>query len=206
MDIKLGRIAKSDADLNNVICELVDVHIKSFQNFFLSFLGRRFLALFYKSLAREEGGIIIIAKLSDRIVSFVAGVEDQIAFYKVILKKYKWNFAIYSLPALLKKPSILPRLLRALKRPKEASIMSSRCCLMSICVHPDYQGLGLGKILIQEFCQELVKRGIISVCLTTDRDNNDNVNKFYQKLGFKLVRSFITNEGRPMNEYLKLLD
>lgn len=38
--------------------------------------------------------------------------------------------------------------------------------------------------------------------LTTDRDNNEATNSFYQKLGFVCERTFMTPEGRAMNEYV----
>ena len=76
---------------------------------------------------------------------------------------------------------------------------------MSIAVSPEFQGRGIGKQLVEAFCQELASRGEPAVCLTTDRDHNEAVNRFYQRLNFKLVRSFITPEGRAMNEYVRNL-
>jgi len=204
--VKTKLIVKKDIETGKeIIEEIVKIHLDGFKGFFLSFLGPAFLRLLYKCIASDENGILLVTYIDERIIGFVSGVTDQKSFYEKLLRTKIFHFARASLVAAFKKPKIIMRLLRALKRPEDTTQMSSKTCLMSICVHPDYQGLGLGKILIQEFCEELVKRGISSVCLTTDRDNNDNVNKFYQKLGFRLVRSFITNEGRPMNEYLKLL-
>jgi len=40
------------------------------------------------------------------------------------------------------------------------------------------------------------------VDLTTDRDNNDKINRFYLSLGFACERTFVTPEGRTMNEYV----
>ena len=76
---------------------------------------------------------------------------------------------------------------------------------MSIAVSPEFQGRGIGKQLVEAFCQELAARGEPAVCLTTDRDDNEAVNRFYQRLNFQLARSFITPEGRAMNEYVRNL-
>ncbi len=76
---------------------------------------------------------------------------------------------------------------------------------MSIAVAPEYQGQGLGKQLVEAFCRELAVSGATAVCLTTDRDNNESTNHFYQQLNFKLARSFVTPEGRAMNEYVRTL-
>ncbi len=189
----------------NIIKDIVDVHIKSFPNFFLTFLGSNFLFLLYKMVSKEKNGILIVAKDSNKVVGFVAGVIDQYEFFKKLVFKYKWKFAFTSVKAILKKPKILARLLRALKRSDESIRYSSKTYLMSIAVHPAYQGRGIGKILIEELFKEVIKKGGISVCLTTDKNNNDKVNKFYINLGFKLVRSYKTPEGREMNEYFKSL-
>jgi ribosomal protein S18 acetylase RimI-like enzyme len=77
---------------------------------------------------------------------------------------------------------------------------------MSIAVLPEAENKGMGESLIDAFCDELVKRGVDSVCLTTDRSNNERVNRFYERSGFQMNRSFITREGRAMNEYIKHLD
>jgi hypothetical protein len=37
--------------------------------------------------------------------------------------------------------------------------------------------------------------------LETDADNNENVNRFYLKNDFVLIKTFTTAEGRRMNEY-----
>ena len=76
---------------------------------------------------------------------------------------------------------------------------------MSIAVAPEFQGHGIGKQLVETFCQELAARGEPAVCLTTDRDHNEATNQFYQRLGFELARTFITPEGRAMNEYVRNL-
>lgn len=188
------------------INQIVRIHIASFRGFFLSFLGKKFLYKLYLYMAQDKNCLLISAHSSDQIVGFVAGTIDQKNFYKSLIKKHKWKFALAALPACIKKPKIIPRVLRALKKPKEAEEYSSKACLMSIGVDPKYQGMGIGNMLVNEFSRELIRRGCETFCLTTDRDNNEKANMFYQKLGFKLARIFITPEGRHMNEYIKILD
>lgn len=73
---------------------------------------------------------------------------------------------------------------------------------MSLCVLPSIQGCGLGKALVDAFLKESEARGVEAVDLTTDAVANDSVNQFYRKLGFELSRTFVTPEGRRMNEYV----
>lgn len=188
-----------------VVIEITNIHKASFKRFFLSYLGSGFLFYLYSSIANDKNGILLIGKNSEKIVGFVAGVIDQKEFYESLIKKHKWKFAIASIPAVLRRPNIIPRLFRAFRKPKEAEKYSSNTCLLSIAVHPRYQGMGIGEILVREFSYEVIKRGYKTFCLTTDRDNNEKVNEFYKKMGFKLARTFVTPEGRTMNEYLKIL-
>ena len=73
---------------------------------------------------------------------------------------------------------------------------------MSIAVLPEMKGKGIGKLLVQAFLKAATSRGIKQVDLTTDSENNHLINNFYRCLGFVFERTFITPEGRKMNEYV----
>ena len=73
---------------------------------------------------------------------------------------------------------------------------------MSLAVEPARERHGLGQALVRSFCEELAARGADAVCLTTDRDGNEGVNRFYTRLGFDVSRTIVTPEGRTLNEYL----
>ena len=192
--------------LSDDLPQVVEIHLRGFPGFFLTFLGHRFLTLLYGGIQSDPEGIVLVASSRGQIEGFVAGVTLQSGFYQRLIKKQKWAFAAAAVGALLRRPAIAPRLLRALKRPADAQQASAEACLMSIAVRPESQGKGIGSRLAEALCQDLAKRGAHAVCLTTDRDNNDRVNRFYPKLGFRLSRSYITPEGRAMNEYVIFLD
>jgi len=184
----------------------VAIHLESFPGFFLTFLGQDFLALLYQNIHRDPDGIVLVAAGDGKIEGFVAGVTRQAGFYRRLVEKHKWAFAGATLGAVLRRPAILPRVFRALRRSEDAQQASAEACLMSIAVRPECQGRGIGRELVEAFCRELSGRGIRAVCLTTDRDHNDGVNRFYQRLGFTVGRSYVTPEGRHMNEYVLSLD
>jgi ribosomal protein S18 acetylase RimI-like enzyme len=73
---------------------------------------------------------------------------------------------------------------------------------MSVAVAPEAQGRGLGQALVRAFLEEAADRGLKHVDLTTDKNNNDSVNQFYQRMRFRCSRTFVTSEGREMNEYV----
>ncbi|MHB8111268.1 MAG: GNAT family N-acetyltransferase [Syntrophorhabdaceae bacterium] len=184
---------------------IVQVHLTSFTSFFLSFLGQDFLFLLYKNILKDPEGIFLMAECGERVEGFIAGVLHQGNFYRRIAKYEKWSFARAAFLKFLRKPTIAPRLFRALNRPNETKDESVQACLMSIAVLPESENRGVGKHLIDAFCDELAKRDVHSVCLTTDRNDNEKVNRFYQRCGFGVSKSFITPEGRAMYEYIRYI-
>ena len=186
--------------------QVVEIHLKSFPGFFLSFLGARFLTLFYKGILADTQGISLVACSENRIFGFVVGVVDQRGFYQNLIQRQWWKFGVAAMGAALRRPLIIPRLVRALKQPDTVGKSCAAACLMSIAVHPEVQGQGVGQMLIEAFSAEARRRGVKAYCLTTDRDGNARVNRFYQGLGFRLGRTYVTPEGRTMNEYVISLE
>jgi aminoglycoside 6'-N-acetyltransferase I len=83
--------------------------------------------------------------------------------------------------------------------------------LHPLAVHPDYQGQGIGRALVEDFEQQVAKRGGITMMLGTDDENNmtsladvdlyedlwakiasvqnfkNHPYSFYEKLGFRII-------------------
>lgn len=184
------------------IPNVVEVHLAGFKGFFLSFLGPAFLRELYKGAVIDPSGISFIAENEGMICGFVMGTTHPSGFYKGLIKSRWWRFALASIFPALRKPSIIPRLLRALSMPERVNKQDNRGTLMSIAVLPEVKGKGIGKALVNSFLEDAAKQGLKQVDLLSDRYNNDDVNTFYKALGFKCERHFITPEGRVMNEYV----
>jgi ribosomal protein S18 acetylase RimI-like enzyme len=182
---------------------IVKIHQESFPGFFLTFLGTDFLTLLYRGMLEDSEGILLIAAESGGPEGFVAGVVSQSGFYWRLLKNRKWHFAAAAARSALRRPSIMPRLWRALRRPEESRAAAADACLMSIAVAPRAEGHGLGGELVGAFCRAVLARGVRRISLTTDEVGNDRVNRFYERQGFRLARSYRTPEGRAMNEYIR---
>jgi ribosomal protein S18 acetylase RimI-like enzyme len=188
--------------LDSDIPGIVQVHLSSFQNFFLTFLGGRFLGLLYSEILKEPDHVCLVAvSPDDKIVGFAFGIKNQVGLYKRLAKRKWFAFALASSGAAFRRPSIIPRLLRALRYDGKVKEASSPASLMSIAVAPEEKGKGTGKSLIKRFLNEMALKGVETICLTTDRDNNEDTNIFYQKIGFLKAREFETPEGRWMYEY-----
>jgi len=184
------------------LVRVVNVHIDSFPGFFLSFLGSAFLRQLYTAALADPSGISFVAVSEKGPVGFIVGTTQPSGFYRRLLRQRWWRFVLASAAPALTHPRIIPRLLRALSIPGQATQQKGRGTLMSIAVLPEVQGDGTGQALVRSFLKEAGRRGLHQVDLTTDRDNNEAANRFYQKLGFICERTYTTPEGRVMNEYV----
>ncbi|RJP52191.1 MAG: GNAT family N-acetyltransferase [Anaerolineaceae bacterium] len=197
--INVGNIREMDINDVNAV---VKVHLSSFQGFFLTFLGRQFLNELYTSVVADSTGIAFVCSEEARVLGFVAGTSQPAGFYGRLLHRRWWRFVLSSLTPILKNPLIIPRLLRAIRKPQDVSNQPDTGTLMSIAVTPEAQGRGLGLALVKAFLEEAADRGLKHVDLTTDKNNNDSVNQFYRCMGFRCSRTFVTPEGREMNKYM----
>jgi GNAT superfamily N-acetyltransferase len=185
------------------VAGIVNVHLVSFHNFFLTFLGKRFLALLYREILAEPESIALVAVTEDgAIQGFAVGVRDQTNLYARLATRRCLLFAATSVHAVLKRPQILPRLFRAFKYVANSKKAACPALLMSIAVVPAYEHNHVGHELLERYIYESIRLGVDEVCLTTDRDKNERGNSFYQHHGFKVVRVLRTPEGRWLNEYV----
>lgn len=184
------------------VAAVVKIHIASFPNFFLTFLGPAFLRQLYSAILADQDGIGLVAEKEDGLKGFVAGTTLPQGFYRRALRNRWWRFAFAAILPTLKRPGIIPRLLRAFSMPEQVTYQEGRGTLMSIAVLPGQQGTGIGRALVSAFLSTTQERGLLQVDLTTDRNDNASANQFYQNLGFVLEKTYITPEGRAMNEYV----
>jgi ribosomal protein S18 acetylase RimI-like enzyme len=184
------------------IPQLVAVHQRSFNGFFLTFLGPKFLAELYQAIVKDPSGIGCMTLNNETVSGFVIGSTQPAGLYGRLLRKRWWQFGWAALPAFLRNPAIFPRLLRAFSMPKQEPPAPNSALLMSIAVDLPFQHQGIGKQLICGFLEEARQHGAQAVHLLTDAENNDGTNHFYQTQGFVIYRTFSTPEKRLMNEYL----
>lgn len=183
------------------VSDIVDIHMKTFTEFFLTFLGGGFLECLYEGFISHESSHLIIAEDDNKILGFAAYSEDMSGFYKYLIKNKLFSFAWYAFCAFIRKPSVMMRLLRAFLYPNESKRDEEYVELSSIGVLPDSKKQGIGTTLISEIKHRIDYNKFAYLKLTTDADNNDGVNRFYVNNGFELHHSYTTKEGRKMNEY-----
>jgi len=183
--------------------DIAELHLSAFPGFFLSFLGKRFLEEFYRGFLLDEKGIGFVAqKKNGTILGVIVGPLSPRGFFMRLLKKRWWAFCLASVTALLKHPTCISRLFRAVFYRGEAPSGRPRALLSSIAVSPDAQSKGVGENLVKAWMAEIQKQGAQGCYLTTDALHNETANRFYNRMGWKLESSFVTPEGRRMHRYV----
>jgi len=185
--------------------EVVEIHLSAFANYFLSFLGPAFLREFYRSFLSDPWAIALLATdggPEKRTLGFVVGTLEPAGFFRRLLIRRWWAFGFASIRALCLRPRIAPRLLRALVYRGEVPPGLSRALLSSIAVTPEAQHDGIGRMLLAAWVDKVKSRGSQGCYLTTDAEDNDAVNRFYQRAGWKVESILITPEGRKLNRYI----
>ena len=197
MDIFEYKVMNDD----RMIEEIVDLHIKAFPTFFLTKLGDEFLKLLYKGYMDDENSGIIVSKNDDQLLGFIAYSTDYPAFFKKLLKDHFFKFAFLAFQAAVRHPSFALKLLGALKKSDDVVKEEKYVEISSICVDPSIQGKGIGSKLINYMKDNTDFGKFAFISLETDAVSNDAANCFYKKNGFQQARTYITREGREMNEY-----
>jgi ribosomal protein S18 acetylase RimI-like enzyme len=184
-----------EGDLDAVVA----IHLAAFPSFFLTFLGPRFLRVFYGAVMCD--GIALVAAGNDRVAGFVVGMLDSKSFYRRLLRKRFLQVAFAIVPAVLRHPSTLLRVIRRARQ--RTSEESNGAELMSLAVDPREQHRGAGRALVEAFAARALEAGAGSLWLITDAADNDAVKTFYRSVGFTRRRSFTNAEGRALEEYAR---
>ena len=178
------------------ISTIAELHKHAFPDFFLTQLGIPFLRTLYFCYMEDSESGIIVAEDSGQIKGFIAYSKDYPRFYNQLIKKH-----LLRLGAAIRHPSFIKRLLRAFNKSHEVKKEEAYIELASICVDPKEEGKGIGTRLIDKMKAITDFSFYAYINLETDASENDAVNKFYINNGFRLNRSYVTAEGRRMNEY-----
>jgi ribosomal protein S18 acetylase RimI-like enzyme len=201
-----SRSIKVRAASREEVNEIVELHIASFQGFFLTRLGARFLRELYRGFVQETAGICLVAaERGGGIVGVVAGTIAPGRFFRDLLFHRGIRFAMAAVPAVVQDPRFFARRLigALLYRGDTPQGLDGAALLSSLAVRPNVSGRGIGGCLVDAFSSCANSAGASAVFLTTDACENDRVNAFYVKLGFIVFEKLVRRDGRVLNVYCR---
>jgi len=189
---------------NKDIPSLVKVHEMSFQQFFLTELGSKFLAHFYRSVNKHSLGVLTGIFDGEQMIGFAAATKISAGFYKKLVMSFPLVYGIEALKLLFLNRKALKRLIQNLTKKNDNYEDDGRYAeLLSIAILPDKQGIGAGKQLLVDLENRLSNDGVSQLALTTDMNENEKTVSFYQGLQYKILYEFIAFPDRKMLKLIK---
>ena len=187
--------------------QIAKIHLKSFPNFFLTTLGHSFLKTYYRSCAKSKEAISICAIDQDdkKLLGFAVGCFNSAGFNKRLIFSNLLEYSYRAIVLLFTKPIALIRLYKNLAKNNNRDDKGKYAELLSIGVLPDQNGFGIGQYLLVKFENQVKKKGVNTITLTTDADSNDSVLRFYKKSGYTVYYDFETFPNRKMLKLIKEL-
>lgn len=180
---------------------VVSIHLRAFQGFFLSRLGRPFLFEYYNLCLLFYGSIAIVAVDEENtVLGFVVGFKYPSEFYK-LLRSCWYKFLASIAYGLSCNPLLILDVLRNLIRVKsQSNSLPSGAELSSIAV--SVPRAGIGSLLISKFSEQAFESGSSIIFLLTDVSDNSGPRKFYESNGFK-PDQIQNRNGRMLSRYIK---
>ena len=186
---------------------IVAVHNAAFQDFFLTSLGSRFLAIYYRSVLNHPLGILLVSENEEGVVGFCAGTMLSEGFNSSLIKANFSTYALEGMKLLFTNPVSLWHLLKNFsKADSNIGDKGNYAELLSIGVDPNVQRSGAGKAMLLALEEVVKNRGEKKLSLTTDYDDNDKAIAFYHSLGYKEWYDFVAFPNRRMYRMIKDLN
>lgn len=185
---------------------IVEIHKKAFKGFFLTYLGDDFLKIYYKAVLKSEEAITVCAVDKNKIiVGFAVGTTLSRGFHKRLILRNCYSFGLAFVKIVLKSPSSIMRLIKNLEKNSLTGDDGNYAELLSIGVSDNFQGQGVGQLLIRAFEKRVREKKGKQLILTTDKYENDSTINFYIKSGYSLLYEFTSYPHRPMYKFIKQL-
>ncbi len=156
------------------------LHIAEIKGGLFSFLGPAFVSGVYKTLLELKDSTALIAQEGNSTVGFICGVADTNTFFKRHLIKRGLISAFYSLPHLFRF-SRARMIFCAVRYPVKFEQDLPPAELLSMAVHQQHHGEGIGSLLFNKFSDEMQRKRINNFRIVTD-ELNVPAQKFYENL------------------------
>ena len=184
---------------------------------FLSGLGPRFLSALYCTIANSRWSTVFTAvpEGTGKPVGFIAASIDTGRMYQDVLLRRGLRFAWLLAPQIIR-PVAVKNMLETVLYPvfhakdaeRKADVLSQassaggvRAELLAIAVDREWQGRGIGRLLVNEMEGYFRESGVERYKVVTSAQD-ETANAFYRALGFCLEKTFV-HHRREMCQYIK---
>jgi len=175
------------------------IHAEGQPGTFLTSLGLTFLRGLYGQMAISPLCYGYVACDDGEVVGIVVGTVDSGAVFKELIWRRGLGLALPVAWAIVRRPSLLPKVFQTLLYPSKVEAEPGEAELYFIGVRRDWRGKGIGQVLLQALAQESRRRGMLSMGLIADAEN-EPARRLYGHSGMREIRRF-TLYGRPMIWY-----
>jgi ribosomal protein S18 acetylase RimI-like enzyme len=176
------------------------IHAEGQENTFLTSLGGAFLRALYAEMASSPHCFGFIALDGNEVIGVVTGTVDSGAVFKDLMLRQGARLALLVAAAMLRRPSLVPKVLRTAMYPAQTKGEPGEAELFFIGTRRDRRGEGAGRALFGALAAEMRRRGMTTMGLTVDEANHV-AKRFYQRNGMRPARS-LKLYGRPMQWYV----
>ncbi len=160
----------------------------------LAEMGLPMVRRFYASVASSPHLFGVAAIIDDRVSGAVAGSSRPNEAFEGIIKPFPQTI----LHILQRRPQALPQMVWSKLKPAHAEARPDDSAdLMYIFTIAEVRGRGVGRALIEAFIQAGKARGIPTITLSVETDNQSAI-RLYDNLGFKL-----THPGAREGKYIR---
>jgi len=171
-------------------------------------LGRSFSAAFYKRVSAQDYSFAYVARdNAGTIVGVIIGTLDYLQAYSIALKSQRLklllaaNFRLLSWSVI---SWVVKGVLEGFKSKARVPEDQPKARLLVISIRPGARGKGLGISLIKRMEQFMQDKGLTGPYLILTEKSNVAANRFYEKIGAKLIRTNI-HHRRKINEWHKVI-
>ena len=162
---------------DELLQDVVGLHVQTFDEGVLAQLGRRFVADYYRRIAGNGDGFLAVATRGGKVAGYLSGTTQRGSFQSFrATPGVKWTI-LWRVATLRLSPMAL---LRAVRKTRRSAGIDEQAELLSVVVSPAARGQGLGRQLMQRWQSHLRERGLPSFVVYTD---NDEGYAFYTRLG-----------------------
>lgn len=136
---------------DNDIDAIVKIHDTAFPDFFLTSLGDGFLRLYYSCMCKSKDALTLCAFENGEMLGFSSTALKSTGFNIRLIKNNIFKFMGETIKLMLTKPGALLRLAKNItKKAEGVEDDGDYAELYSIAVSPNYQGKGIGGLLLAE--------------------------------------------------------